>query len=98
MDDNFSPLLSPTRLWTRSDILQQPCPIPASPGVYAWYFKQIPPLVPTEGCIIWLVHDEPWLVHDELISTVNLPLNLRDNESHPFYPVLSAIRKECSSQ
>ena len=47
--------------------------------------------------VTWLVHDEPWILEDELIKTVNLPLNLRGNESHPFYSVLSAIRKECAA-
>lgn len=186
MNKTLSPLLSPTKLWSRAEILQRPCPVPDRPGVYAWYFKQIPPLVPMEGCITWqgltllyvgispskptqergnlgkrnlrkriqshlngnaygstlrrtlgcllsdqlnirlalygrkkrghfgpgeeilsewmgenafvtwLVHDEPWIHEDELIKTVNLPLNLRGNEPHPFYPILSAIRKECA--
>jgi len=33
-----------------TDFLSRPCPIPASPGVYAWYFDVVPPDVPAEGC------------------------------------------------
>jgi hypothetical protein len=44
-------LTNPQRLLARSEVIQRPCPIPLLPGVYAWYFKQIPPGVPTEGCL-----------------------------------------------
>jgi hypothetical protein len=44
-------LLSPQRLWTRAEVLERPSPVPASPGVYAWYFKDIPPGLLTEGCL-----------------------------------------------
>ena len=43
-------LLSPQRLWSRFEILSSDCPIPRRPGVYAWFFKDIPPGVPIEGC------------------------------------------------
>ena len=43
-------LLNPSRLWTRSEVLTRPCPVPREPGVYAWYFRCIPPGVPTSGC------------------------------------------------
>jgi hypothetical protein len=43
-------LLSPRRLFTRDQVLARPCPIPAEPGVYAWYFDKIPAGVPVDGC------------------------------------------------
>src|SRR5262245_38953406 len=43
-------LLNPARLWTRSDVLVRDCPVPREPGVYAWYFREIPPEVPTADC------------------------------------------------
>lgn len=46
-------LLNPRRLWSRSEILARPCPVPRQPGIYAWYFKAIPPLVPVDGCVTW---------------------------------------------
>lgn len=44
------PLLSPPRLWSRAEVLSQPCPVPTERGVYAWYFTDPPPLVPVHGC------------------------------------------------
>ena len=44
-------LISPHRLFSRSSVLDKKCPVPKSRGLYAWYFKEIPPLVPTDGCI-----------------------------------------------
>lgn len=43
-------LLHPPRLYSAMDFLCRPCPIPTSPGVYAWYFDEVPPDVPIEGC------------------------------------------------
>jgi hypothetical protein len=45
-----SDLLSPSRLWARNEILVRDCPVPREPGVYAWYFRELPPGVPTTGC------------------------------------------------
>ena len=43
-------LLHPVRLYSATDCLCRPSPIPTSPGVYAWYFDEVPPGVPIEGC------------------------------------------------
>lgn len=40
----------PDRLWSRSEVLGKPSPVPRKPGVYAWYFREIPISVPTEKC------------------------------------------------
>ncbi len=37
--------------FSRGSILSHPCPVPKEPGVYGWYFRMIPPLVPTDGCV-----------------------------------------------
>lgn len=42
-------LLHPTRVFTRAEVLKRPSPLPASAGVYAWYFTGAPPAVPTAG-------------------------------------------------
>ena len=34
----------------RDEALTRPCPIPATPGVYAWYFDRAPAGVPTQDC------------------------------------------------
>jgi len=44
-------LLKPTKLWTRSEVLSRPCPVPNAAGVYAWFFRKCPDGVPTEGCL-----------------------------------------------
>jgi hypothetical protein len=40
-------LLRPQRLWTRSEVLSRPSPVPKAPGVYAWYFRGLDALVLT---------------------------------------------------
>src|SRR5687768_16164181 len=39
-------------LYSRADVMSKPSPVPKSPGVYAWYFRQIPPTVPPNACIV----------------------------------------------
>lgn len=43
-------LLQPARLYTRLDVLARPSPVPARPGVYAWYFRRVPSGVPGADC------------------------------------------------
>lgn len=45
-----SPLLAPLHLFTREEVLMRPSPVPASAGVYAWYFNKVPDGVPIQGC------------------------------------------------
>src|SRR5882724_9657929 len=47
----YEELANLPRLWTRKEILASPCPVPREPGVYAWFFRQLPPGVPTDGCL-----------------------------------------------
>jgi hypothetical protein len=54
MCDSFDALTQPAKLWSRSEVLTRPCPVLAKPGIYAWYFKDVPPLVPVQGCVTWL--------------------------------------------
>jgi GIY-YIG catalytic domain len=35
-------LLEPEHLYVRDEVLQRSCPVPAEPGVYAWYFRTLP--------------------------------------------------------
>ena len=181
---SFANLLAPDKLWSRSEILANPSSIPRKPGVYAWYFLEIPPNVPINNChrlnqftllyvgiaprrtnkptkqnlaariryhlsgnafgstlrlslgcllsqrlninllktgsserltfgkdentlsewmgvnayVTWLVWDEPWIIEEQLIKMLNLPLNLRGNESHPFHPILAKIRFQCKQR
>lgn len=172
-------LLNPQRLFSREEVLRSPCPVPASPGVYAWFFRNVPEVVPTSGCVeydglrllyvgisprvatstqtlrhrvryhyrgnaegstlrrtlgilltpesgfplrrvgtngrrmtftnvgerwldgwllenafvTWVVQDEPWVLEEELMRTVSLPLNLQGNRHHPFSTSLSNLRR-----
>jgi hypothetical protein len=47
---DIKPLLQPTRLYSAAEILSRPCPVPNSPGVYAWYFDAPLPLIDVTGC------------------------------------------------
>lgn len=54
MSDDFAQaaeaFLSPSRLYTRSEVLIRPCPVPAAPGVYGWWFRQLPADMDTASC------------------------------------------------
>jgi hypothetical protein len=50
MSTNADRLLHPDRLYSASDIGSRPCPVSASPGLYAFYFKEAPPGIDTRGC------------------------------------------------
>lgn len=47
----LSSLTVPVKLYTRSEVLGDDCPVPGEPGVYAWYFNDELPLVPTGECV-----------------------------------------------
>jgi hypothetical protein len=51
MTDDIRGLLEPARLWSRSEVLTTTC-VPRAAGVYAWYFRDVPVLVPTAGCVM----------------------------------------------
>ena len=51
LNDIRSALLKPDKHWGRTDILTTKDLVPKKPGIYAWYFKQIPPGVPIDDCI-----------------------------------------------
>ena len=48
---HFESLTSPSHLYTRAEVLSKPSPVPSASGVYAWFFKEIPGIVPTDGCV-----------------------------------------------
>ena len=43
--------LKPEKLWSRKEVLANPSPVPREPGVYAWFFRSVPPNIPVEGCL-----------------------------------------------
>jgi hypothetical protein len=40
----------PRRLYSRSEVLTHPSPVPDRPGVYGWYFRTIPDAVDASRC------------------------------------------------
>lgn len=168
---------NPQKVWSRKEVLSKPSPIPMKNGIYAWFFKSTPPLVPVKDCLVsenkillyagispkndtstqnlrkritthfrgnaegstlrltlgtllyeksgyelrrvgsgkrktlthlgeqwldnwmddnayvfWVEHDKPWTIEKDVLRHFSLPLNIQDNEHHPFSKVLSNIR------
>jgi GIY-YIG catalytic domain len=50
MSNKAQQLLSPDRLYTASEIGNRPCPVPATAGVYAFYFDEPPPGIDSKDC------------------------------------------------
>jgi len=36
----------PAKVWSREEVLSRQCPVPPVKGVYFWWFKSLPPMVP----------------------------------------------------
>jgi hypothetical protein len=51
----FDEIVNPSRFWSLEDFLNNPSPVPREPGVYGWYFREIPPNVPIERCFHGIV-------------------------------------------
>ncbi len=49
----FEAVLRPTKVWNREEALHNPSPVSPVSGIYAWYFREIPPFVPTDGCVTY---------------------------------------------
>lgn len=43
--------LTTSRLWSKRDIWDQATVPPPKGGAYGWWFRNVPPLVPTESCL-----------------------------------------------
>jgi hypothetical protein len=48
MENVFSNL---RHLYSREEVLSNPCPVTKAHGLYAWFFKEVPTGVPVEGCL-----------------------------------------------
>ena len=44
--------------------------------------------------VTWTEHDEPWVLEDELLHVLSLPLNIKGNRHHPFASELTKMRKQ----
>jgi len=43
--------------------------------------------------VTWIEITEPWILEQKIVPELYLPLNLRMNKEHPFYPTLYRCRK-----
>lgn len=50
MVEILTALTTPNVIFRHADALAKPCLLSTQPGVYAWYFREIPHGVPLEGC------------------------------------------------
>jgi hypothetical protein len=48
--------------------------------------------------VSWVLRERPWELEDELIASLNLPLNLKGNCCHSFYETLTHARAICQAQ
>lgn len=48
--------------------------------------------------VVWQVCEAPWKTEEELISTLDLPLNLDQNSHHGFHQQLSQIRRDAKAR
>ena len=48
--------------------------------------------------VSWTARGQPWELEDQLIRSLDLPLNLDGNSRHQFHPILSQIRRTCVAQ
>jgi hypothetical protein len=46
-------LVQPTRLWSRDEVLARARPVPSRPGVYGWFFSELPWPIDTAQCVTW---------------------------------------------
>lgn len=52
LEQSGEELLHLARLYRWSELWNDPSLPPRSPGIYGWFFRRIPPEVPTESCIV----------------------------------------------
>jgi hypothetical protein len=51
--DGADGLVRPARLWSCAEVLARPSPVPSRPGVYGWYFSELPWPIDTSQCVTW---------------------------------------------
>ena len=46
--------------------------------------------------VSWVLHPEPWYLEAKLLSALDLPLNIQDNERNAFAPQLRKLRRDAA--
>lgn len=75
MDLKWIPLLQPSTIVPAAQLINQFATALAEPGVYGWWFKTIPPQVPSAGC---LRVDEWTLLHVGIAPSGHNPTTTRN--------------------
>ena len=44
--------------------------------------------------VCWVIHPSPWEVERKVFESASLPLNIQDNQDHPFSHCLSEMRRD----
>jgi hypothetical protein len=50
VSDEIAGFVKPSQLFSRQEVLARPSPVHAGPGVYGWWFQDLPPLVDPADC------------------------------------------------
>jgi hypothetical protein len=48
--DEIGLFVRPARVFSRTEVLSRPSPVPSEGGVYGWWFRRLPPLVVAPNC------------------------------------------------
>lgn len=51
MQDLITSLTQPARVWSRQEVLTRPSPVPRAKGIYAWFFRDYPAIIPAQDCV-----------------------------------------------
>ena len=46
--------------------------------------------------VSWVQHPEPWYLEAKLLTALDLPLNIQDNEHNAFAPQLKKLRRDAA--
>lgn len=52
----------------------------------------------TNALVSWITSPQPWLVEDELIAHLDVPLNLQGNNHNHYHPKLTGIRQAAKAR
>ncbi|MBG94016.1 MAG: hypothetical protein CL793_01905 [Chloroflexi bacterium] len=75
---NENVITNPSQLYSRSELLEDPSAIPATSGVYGWYFLEIPGITPIDDCIVRQAHTLLYVgISPDKISKPNSRQNIR---------------------
>ena len=58
--------------------------------------KKLSAWMAENALVAWFPRSEPWLLEDQIIATVDLPLNIQGNANNPFYAELRRLRADAA--